>query len=63
VGYQWHFEVVGESLGFLLGGLGLTVGLSLLSMVAGLVLGMLVSFARLASWRPLRAIASLYTDF
>jgi polar amino acid transport system permease protein len=63
VGYQWHFEVVGESLEFLLGGLGLTVGLSLLSMGAGLVLGMLVSFARLASWRPLRAIASLYTDF
>ena len=63
MGYQWHFEVVGESLEFLLGGLGLTVGLSLLSMGAGLVLGMLVSFARLASWRPLRAIASLYTDF
>src|SRR5215203_1448 len=32
-------------------------------MAAGLVLGMLVSFARLGSWRPLRAIASLYTDF
>ena len=63
MGYQWHFEVVGESLEFLLGGLGLTVGLSLLSMAVGLVLGMLVSFARLASWRPLRAIASLYTDF
>ena len=63
MGYQWHFEVVGESLEFLLGGLGLTVGLSLLSMGAGLVLGMLVSFARIASWRPLRAIASLYTDF
>ena len=63
MGYQWHFEVVGESLEFLLGGLGLTVGLSLLSMGASLVLGMLVSFARLASWRPLRAIASLYTDF
>ena len=63
MGYQWHFEVVAESLEFLLGGLGLTVGLSLLSMGAGLVLGMLVSFARLASWQPLRAIASLYTDF
>jgi polar amino acid transport system permease protein len=63
VGYQWHFEVVGESLGFLLGGLGLTIGLSVLSMAASLVLGMLVSFARLAPWRLLRAIASLYTDF
>ena len=63
MGYQWHFEVVGESLGFLLGGLGLTIGLSVLSMAASLVLGMLVSFARLAPWRLLRAIASLYTDF
>jgi polar amino acid transport system permease protein len=63
VGYQWHFEVVGESLQFLLGGLGLTVGLSLLSMAAGLVLGMLVTFARLALWRPLRVFASLYVDF
>jgi His/Glu/Gln/Arg/opine family amino acid ABC transporter permease subunit len=63
VGYQWHFEVVGESLEFLLGGLSLTVGLSLLSMAAGLALGMLVSFARLAPWRPLCTIASLYIDF
>ena len=63
MGYQWHFEVVGESLRFLLGGLGLTVGLSLLSMAAGLVLGMLVTFARLAHWRPLHVVASLYVDF
>ena len=63
MGYQWHFEVVGESLAFLLGGLGLTVGLSVLSMALSLVLGLLVSFARLAPWRLLRAIGSLYTDF
>jgi polar amino acid transport system permease protein len=63
VGYQWHFEVVGESLAFLLGGLGLTVGLSVLSMALSLVLGLLVSFARLAPWRLLRAIGSLYSDF
>jgi polar amino acid transport system permease protein len=63
VAYQWHFEVVGESLAFLLGGLGLTVGLSVLSMALSLVLGLLVSFARLAPWRLLRAIGSLYSDF
>jgi His/Glu/Gln/Arg/opine family amino acid ABC transporter permease subunit len=63
VGYQWHFEVVGESLAFLLGGLGLTVALSVVSMALSLVLGMLVSFARLAPWRLLRTAASLYTDF
>jgi polar amino acid transport system permease protein len=63
VGYQWRFDVVAESLGFLLGGLGLTAGLSVLAMAASLVLGLLVSFARLAPWRPLRGAASLYSDF
>ena len=61
--YEWHFEVVAESLDFLLGGLAWTVGLSLLSMAASLVLGLLVSFARLSPWRPVRAVASVYTDF
>jgi His/Glu/Gln/Arg/opine family amino acid ABC transporter permease subunit len=63
VQYEWHFEVVAESLDFLLGGLVWTVGLSLLSMAASLVLGLLVSFARLSPWRPLSAVASAYTDF
>jgi polar amino acid transport system permease protein len=63
VDYQWHFEVVAESLDFLVSGLGLTVALSLLSMAGSLMLGLLISFARLAPWRPLRALASAYTDF
>ena len=63
MGYDWHFDVVAEELDFLLGGLGLTVGLSVLSMAASLILGLLVSFARLSPWRPLRAISSVYTDF
>jgi polar amino acid transport system permease protein len=32
-------------------------------MAASLVLGLLVSFARLSPWRPLRAVASAYVDF
>lgn len=63
MGYDWHFDVVAEELDFLLGGLGLTVGLSVVSMAASLILGLLVSFARLAPWRPLRAVSSVYTDF
>jgi polar amino acid transport system permease protein len=63
VNYQWHFDVVAESLDFLLGGLGLTIALSVVSMAASLLLGLLVSFARLSPWRPLRAVASVYTDF
>jgi len=63
VGYQWHFEVVVESLDVLLGGLAWTVALSLLSMAASLLLGLVVSFARLSPWRPLRGVATVYTDF
>ena len=61
--YDWHFEVVRESLPFLLGGLKLTVALSVLSMAASLVFGLLVSLARLSRRRALRGIASGYTDF
>ena len=63
MGYDWHFDVVAEEFDFLLGGLGLTVGLSVLSMAASLILGLLVSFARLSPWRLLRAVSSVYTDF
>lgn len=63
MGYDWRFDVVIEELDFLLGGLGLTAGLSVLSMAASLVLGLLVSFARLSPWRPLRAVSSVYIDF
>jgi polar amino acid transport system permease protein len=63
VGYEWRFDVVAEELNFLLGGLGWTIGLSLLSMVAGLVLGLVISFARLAPWAPFRVVSSAYTDF
>ncbi|MGH2617562.1 MAG: amino acid ABC transporter permease [Thermomicrobiales bacterium] len=63
MGYDWRFDVVAAELEFLLGGLGLTAGLSVLSMAASLVLGMIVSFARLSPWAPIRAISSAYTDF
>ena len=61
--YDWHFEVVREALPFLLGGLKLTVALSVLSMAASLVLGLLVSLARLSRRRVLRGLAAAYTDF
>jgi polar amino acid transport system permease protein len=63
VEYDWRFDVVADELDFLLGGLGLTAGLSVLSMAASLVLGLLISFARLSPWRPLRAVSSVYIDF
>jgi polar amino acid transport system permease protein len=63
VAYQWHFDVIAERFDFLLGGLGLTVGLSLLAMVASLIFGLLVALARLSPWSPLQAAASVYSDF
>jgi polar amino acid transport system permease protein len=63
VGYTWRFDVVAEELEFLLGGLGITAGLSVLAMAASLALGLLVSFARLAPWAPIRVVAVAYTDF
>lgn len=63
MGYQWHFDVVGDSLGFLLGGLRLTVALSVLSMALSLVLGMAVALARNSRWALLRGAAAAYSDF
>jgi polar amino acid transport system permease protein len=63
VGYEWHFDIVVGELEFLLGGLGLTVGISLLSMVASLILGFVISLARLSPWRLLQSVAAAYSDF
>ncbi|MFN8590626.1 MAG: amino acid ABC transporter permease [Thermomicrobiales bacterium] len=61
--YQWHFDVVLERLDFLLGGLGLTVALTVVAMAVSLVVGLLVSFARLSAVKPLRMAAAVYSDF
>jgi polar amino acid transport system permease protein len=63
VGYEWRFDAVSEELDFLLGGLSWTIGLSMLSMAASLVLGLVISLARLAPWTPFRAVSSAYIDF
>jgi His/Glu/Gln/Arg/opine family amino acid ABC transporter permease subunit len=62
VPYHWHFEVVRENLPFLLAGLWLTVALTCLSMVVGLVGGMVVALARFSVWRVLRWSAYAYTE-
>lgn len=64
MGYEWRFDVLGEgNLEFLLGGLGLTIALSVLSMIGSLVLGLLVGMARLSPWRILQIITTAYSDF
>lgn len=64
MGYEWRFDVLGEgNLEFLLGGLGLTIGLSVLAMLGSLLLGLLIGLARLSPWRWLQMIAAAYSDF
>ena len=60
--YQWRFDVVWENLPFLLQGLGMTVLMTLLSMLGGLALGVLVALLRLSPWRPVTLTAYGYTE-
>lgn len=64
MGYEWRFDILSEgNLEFLLGGLGLTIALSVLSMIGSLVLGFLIALARLSPWRILQIITTVYSDF
>lgn len=60
--YQWHFEVVWENFPIMLSGIGLTIALSVLSMLAGAILGMVIALARLSPWAALRGVAYGYTE-
>ncbi len=60
--YQWRFDVVWENLPYLLAGLGMTVLMTVLSMLGGLTLGLLIALLRLAPWRPLSLPAYAYTE-
>ena len=60
--YQWHFEVVWENFPIMLSGIGLTIALSILSMLAGAILGMVIALARLSPWTWLRGLAYCYTE-
>ncbi len=60
--YEWQFDVVWENFPFLLSGVGTTVGLAILSMLAGGVLGMAVALARISRLRILRVPAYCYTE-
>lgn len=64
MGYEWRFDVLGEgNLEFLLSGLGLTITLSILSMIGSLILGLLIGVARLSRWRVLQMVTTAYSDF
>lgn len=61
--YAWDFSVVFKHLPFLLEGLRVTVVVSLLAMVVGVIVGLVVALARLSPMAPLRWLAVFYIDF
>jgi His/Glu/Gln/Arg/opine family amino acid ABC transporter permease subunit len=62
VSYEWHWEVLWQSLPMLLEGVRITVLASVVTMVAALALGLVVALARIAGG-PLGALAYVYVEF
>ena len=60
--YQWHWEVLWESLPLLLEGVRITVAASVITMIASLILGLAVALARVAGG-PLGVLAYVYIEF
>ena len=61
--YEWHFDVVWESLPFLLEGLWVTVLIVVACMAISLILGLVLALARISSYAWLRLISAAYIDF
>jgi His/Glu/Gln/Arg/opine family amino acid ABC transporter permease subunit len=62
VSYEWHWEVLWQSLPMLLEGVRITVLASVVTMVAALALGLVIALARIAGG-PLGALAYVYVEF
>ena len=60
--YEWHWEVLWQSLPMLLEGVRITVLASVVTMVAALALGLVIALARIAGG-PLGALAYVYVEF
>ena len=60
--YEWHWEVLWQSLPILLEGVRITVLASLITMIAALMLGLVVALARITGG-PLGALAYAYVEF
>ena len=61
--YDWNFEVVIQSLPFLLKGLKYTILVTVLSMFFGLILGLFISLARQSGVKWISRLAQIYVDF
>ena len=60
--YEFHFVEVVKALPYLTEGAALTVGISCLAMLGGLVLGLALALASQAPWRLARALVIAYVE-
>lgn len=60
---QLHFATAWRDVAFLLIGIKFTVMLTVLSMAAGLIIGLLAALARMSSWWSVRWASAFYVDF
>jgi glutamine transport system permease protein len=58
----WKYEVVTQNLPFLFSGVKMTVAVSLVSLIFGLVVGLFVALLRLSSLRSLQFLSGVYID-
>src|SRR5688500_15151644 len=56
------FDVVTRNIELLASGVVLTIGISIASILAGFVLGLVTAIARLSALPPVRAIAAVYVE-
>jgi polar amino acid transport system permease protein len=60
--YEWRFDLVGRSLGFLVSGLVLTVVVCVVAFAVATAVGLMVAFARLSPYRVISFPARLFVD-
>ncbi len=63
MGYEFHFEVFDKYWTWIASGLGLTLYISLLSMVFALITGLAVALLRISKSMPLALVARAYIEF
>ena len=60
--YDWRFDLVLGSLGFLAQGIAVTVGVCLLAFVRAFPIGLVAAVARLSRFRLVRIVGQIYVD-
>ena len=60
---ELNFKLIEDAIPLLLAGAGITLEITAMSVGFGLLIGMIIGVARLASIKPVRYAANFYVDF